>query len=53
MSDDILKSLPMFTHLDISKTYNRGSIALPICSLTDEDTEIQHKWFSQGQTTNQ
>lgn len=41
MSDDILKSLHMFTHLDISKTYGRGLIALLICSLTDEDMETQ------------
>lgn len=41
MSDDILKSLHIFTHLDFSKTYDIGSIASPICSFTDEKTGTQ------------
>lgn len=47
LPDDILKPLHMFTHLDVSKTYDRGSIALPFAHLQIRKWRLRkHRWFS-------
>lgn len=51
MSDDILKSPQMLTHLNFSKTCDIVSVAF--AHLQEGNGLRNSKWFSQGQTTKQ